>query len=461
MNSSEKIASEKSVVKAYGPLWVREISTIGTDRVGFFSQIQGTSVVDSEGVVVGKLNDLSIKPGETLLEVSRIVYTSNILREKVMLPLSNVLSIDCGVRLDLPRDEIPPGKLSEKEILITETILDKQIVDIDGLKVVRVNDVLLAPVKGALCLVGVDVGFKGILRRLGIMGRSGLSSRIMGKLPSRIIPWSYIGLLDPALRNIHLKISRKTISDLHPADIADIIEDLNNRDRLMVLDSLGDETAAEALEEVDPDVQATVVKHMDADDMADILEKMDPAEAADLLDMVTEEKASEVLGLMEPEEAEDVMELMGYSDQSSGSIMTNEYIWVRSYCKVSDIFERLRKAGQDVDMIYYIYVLNDTGQLIGVASLRDLLLADPSGKIDDFMKTDLISILPTASIEGATNLLSKYDFLSIPVVDPEGNMLGIVTFDDALDNVIPEDLKTRLPWNYHKMRRARAKEHGV
>lgn len=444
-----------------GPIWTRDISATGTDRVGFFSQLQGMKIVDCNRSVVGKLNDLSIKSGETLLEISRVVYTSNILGEKVILPMSSVRSIDCAIQLDLPRDEIPPGKLSEKELLITETILDKQIVDIDGLKVVRVNDVLLAQVKGALCIVGVDVGFQGILRRVGVLGRSGISCQIMSKLPARIIPWSYVDLLDPALRNIHLKISRKTIKDLHPADIADIIEDLNNRDRLMVLDSLGDETAAEALEEVDPDVQATVVKQMDADDMADILEKMDPAEAADLLDMVPKEKASEVLGLMEPEEAEDVIELMGYSDQSAGSIMTNEYVWVRSYCKVSDIFERLRKAGQDVDMIYYVYVLNDKGQLIGVASLRDLLLADPSGKIDDFMKKDLISVLPTANIEEVANLLSKYDFLSVPVVDPDGKMLGIVTFDDALDNVIPEDLKTRLPWNYHKMRRVRAKEHGV
>lgn len=449
-----------TVAGTSGPLWAKEIASMGTDRVGFFSQLQGMKILDSESAVVGKLNDLSLRPGEVLLEISRIVYTSNILGERVILPMSSVRSIDCVVQLDVPRDEIPPGRLSQKELLVTETILDKQIVDIDGLKVVRVNDVLLAQVKSSLCLVGVDVGFKGILRRLGIAGRKGFSCGLMNRFPNNIIPWSYVDLLDPALRSIHLKIPRKTIKDLHPADIADILEELNNRDRLMVLGSLDDEKAAETLEEVQPDVQATVVKQMDADNVADILERMNPDDAADLLGMMPKDKASEVLDLMEPEEAEDVKELMGYGEKSAGSIMTTEYVGVRSSCSISDIFSRLRRAGQEIDMIYYIYVLNDKEQLIGVASLRDLLLANPSEKVSEIMKPDVISTLPTATIDEVTNLLSKYDFLSVPVVDQDGKMLGIVTFDDALDSIIPEDLKKRLPWNYHKLRRIRGGGHN-
>lgn len=449
-----------TVAGTSGPLWAKEIASMGTDRVGFFSQLQGMKILDSESAVVGKLNDLSLRPGEVLLEISRIVYTSNILGERVILPMSSVRSIDCVVQLDVPRDEIPPGRLSQKELLVTETILDKQIVDIDGLKVVRVNDVLLAQVKSSLCLVGVDVGFKGILRRLGIAGCKGFSCGLMNRFPNNIIPWSYVDLLDPALRSIHLKIPRKTIKDLHPADIADILEELNNRDRLMVLGSLDDEKAAETLEEVQPDVQATVVKQMDADNVADILERMNPDDAADLLGMMPKDKASEVLDLMEPEEAEDVKELMGYGEKSAGSIMTTEYVGVRSSCSISDIFSRLRRAGQEIDMIYYIYVLNDKEQLIGVASLRDLLLANPSEKVSEIMKPDVISTLPTATIDEVTNLLSKYDFLSVPVVDQDGMMLGIVTFDDALDSIIPEDLKKRLPWNYHKLRRIRGGGHN-
>jgi magnesium transporter len=439
-------------IKASGPLWTKEAAANGTNKVSFFSQLQGKKIVDKEGKAVGKLTNLSLKPGETLLEISRIVYTSNILGEKVILPMCSVSSINGDIRLDVARDEIPPGKLSDKELLVTETILDRQIVDIDGLKVVRVNDVLLAQFKRSLCLVAVDVGFKGILRRLGF---SGLASSFLDRLPSHIIPWSYIDPLDPSLRSIHLKISRKTINDLHPADIADIFEGLNNKDRLLILDSLGDETAAETMEEMDPEVQATMVKQMDSDDVADILENMNPDDAADLLGIMSENKATEVLNLMNDEVAEEVKELMRYSDRSAGSLMTTEYIAVSSGSSVSEIFSRLRMSGQDIDMIYYIYVQNDVGQLLGVMSLRDLILADPALQAGDAMKKDVLSVLPTATIEEVTNLLSKYDFLCVPVLDHGGKILGIVTFDDALDDIIPEDLRKRMPWNYHKLRRVR------
>ena len=135
--------------------------------------------------------------------------------------------------------------------------------------------------------------------------------------------------------------------------------------------------------------------------------------------------------------------------------MTTEYIAVRGNCSVSDIFSTLRRSGQEIDMIYYIYVQNDQGQLLGVMSLRDLLLADPVQLAMDVMKREVLSVLPTASIEEVTNLLSKYDFLSVPVVDQDGKILGIVTFDDALDDIIPEDMKKNMPWNYHKLRRVR------
>lgn len=451
MNSPKSII-EKASGNGQGPLWAKEIMAMGTDRVSFFSQLQGIKIVDKNETVVGKLNDLSIRPGETLLEISRIVYISNILQEKVILPMSSVCSIDCEIKLDLSREEIPPGKLSEKELLLTETILDKQIVDIDGLKVVRVNDVLLAQVKGALCLVGVDVGFKGILRRLGI---SWLSKPILDKIPNHIIPWWYIDPLDPSLRRIHLKISKKSIQDLHPADIADIIEELNNKDRLLVLNSLEPETAAEAMEEVKPEVQVTMVNQMETDDVAYLLKDMNPDNAADILEMMTKEKASEVLDLLGPEAAEDVKELMGYSDRSAGSLMTTDFIGVRSECKVSEVFARLRKEGQEIDMIYYLYVLDDKEQILGVMSLRDLLLAEPGFKVNDVMKTEVLSVLPTATTEEVTSLLSKYDFLSVPVVDQNGKMLGIITFDDALESIIPDDLKQKLPWNYHKNRRVR------
>jgi Mg/Co/Ni transporter MgtE len=154
-------------------------------------------------------------------------------------------------------------------------------------------------------------------------------------------------------------------------------------------------------------------------------------------------------------EAEEVRELMAYSNSSAGSLMTTDYVAVPSGCTVSNIFSILRRSGKEVDMIYYIYVQSDSGQLLGVMSLRDLLLAEPDDIASTVMKKEVLSVLPTSTIEEVTNLLSKYDFLCVPVADEEGRILGIVTFDDALDEIIPEDLRKRMPWNYHKLRRIR------
>jgi magnesium transporter len=422
----------------------------GTGNVAYFSGFQGRRVVDSEGRAIGKLKDFAIMPGETLLEVSRLVYTSNILGESVIVPMTAVSSMDGDVKLKIAREDIPPGKLSENEMLVVETVLDKQIVDIDGLKVVRVNDVLLSKIKDKLCLVGVDVGFKGILRRLGF---TWISDLFLQRMPDNFIAWSYIDPLDAGLRRIHLKIPRKDIGDLHPADIADIIEELDHKEQLLILESLDDETAAEAFEEVQPDVQAQIVRHMDSDDVADILENMNPDDAADVIHMMPEEKASEVLNLMEPEEASEVKELLAYSHRSAGGLMTNEFIGMPAASKVSDVFEKLRHSGSEIDMIYYVYVLDEKERLIGVLSLRDLLLAKPDQGIAEVMLSDVFSVSPDTPAEEVANLLSKYDLLAMPVIDADGVMLGVVTFDDALEDIIPEDIRKQLPRNYRIVRK--------
>lgn len=448
MSLSKSVSNIISSLPATGVLRGPEGQNV--ENVAYFSAFQGQKVIDNQGRVIGRIKDFAITPGETLLEVSRIIYTSNILRESITVPMSSVESFDGSFRLKIPREEIPPGKLSDHEMLIMETILDKQIVDIDGLKVVRVNDVLLTRIKDKLCVVGVDVGFKGIMRRLGL---GWVSGRLLTTMPDNLIAWSYIDPLDPGLRRIHLKIPRKQIGDLHPADIADIIEELDRKEQLLILESLGDEKAAEALEEIEPDVQAKIVRHMDSDDVADILENMNPDDAADVIHLMPREKACEVLKLMDAEDASDVKELLHYSHRSAGGLMTNEFVSVPVSSKVSDVFERLRELGNEIDLIYYVYVLDDMEHLNGVMSLRDLLLSKPDQSIAEVMKSDLLSVLPDSTGDEVANLLSKYDLLAIPVVDKDGVMLGVVTFDDALEDVLPEDLRKQLPRNYRMIRK--------
>ncbi len=420
-------------------------------NVTYFSAYQGRKVIDSEGRHIGKLKDFAITPGEALLEVSRLVYTSNILGDSVVVPMTSVGSLDGDIRLTIAREDIPPGKLSENEMLLVETVLDKQIVDIDGLKVVRVNDVLLSKIKDKLCIVGVDVGFKGIVRRLGF---ARFAHRFLQGLPDNFIAWSYIDPLDPGLRRISLKIPRKDIGELHPADIADIIEELDRKEQLLILQSLDEETAAETFEEVEPDVQAQIVRHMDNDDIADMLENMNPDDAADVLHMMPEEKATEVLDLMEPEEASEVKELLEYPHRSAGGMMTNEFVSMPVNSTIADVFATLRRQVEEIDMIYYVYVLDEKEHLLGVLSLRDMLLADPAQPVSDVMHTELFHVHPDTLADEVANLLSKYDLLALPVLDDDGVMLGVVTFDDALDDIIPEDIREKLPRNYRIVRKA-------
>jgi magnesium transporter len=428
-------------------------------RATFFSNYLGKAVIDKNGRTLGKLKDFAIKPGESLLEVSGVVYGEGLLSEvlghDVIVNMANVESMNEDIRLKVAMEEIPPGMLSGNEMLITDTILDKQIVDIDDLKVVRVNDVLLAWIKGSLCLVGVDVGFNGIMRRLGIMWVP-RSLKVL-KFPEHIISWSYIDPLDPALRKVQLKIPRRNVGDLHPADIADIIEELDNKGRFTILRSLDEETAAETLEMVEPDVRSNMLRQMSSADVAEIMDNMNPDDAADILITMPRERATEILKRMcdlSKEHASDIRDLMTYRENSAGGMMNTEFIYVHPDQKISEAFARLRAKGHDIDMIYYLYVLDEKEHVVGVFSLRDLLLADPSKQVKDIMVTEVISVLPTSSREEVANVLSRYDLLALPVVNNENVMLGIVTFDDALEYTLPEDIKSRLPANYHRIRRA-------
>ena len=246
---------------------------------------------------------------------------------------------------------------------------------------------------------------------------------------------------------------RKNIDDLHPADIADIIEDLDNKGRMTILRSLDDETAAETMEEVVPDVQAAMIRQMSTHDVAGLLDDMNPNDAADILTKMPTDRASEVLGIMNSEISSNIKELMGYHANSAGGMMNTEFIWVLTRCTVADVYERLRNKGRDTDMIYYIYVLDEKDHLLGVISLRDLILSKPEVNVKDIMTTDLITVLPTFSDSDVADVISKYDFLAIPVVNNDGMLLGIITVDDALERVLPEDVKKQLPQNLHRIRR--------
>jgi CBS domain-containing protein len=333
----------------------------------------------------------------------------------------------------------------EESIFLARDVLDKQIIDTDGARVIRVNDLELLRVSGKVVVSNVDVGGLGILRRIGLAGAAkGLTGRLHVKAPESYIAWDHVELLryDQSMR---LKTPREKLTQLHPADIAEIISDLNRAESGHILEALDVEHLADMLEEVEPDFQASLVEDMPDERVADLLEEMEPDEAADLLAELPPDRSHDLLALMEKDEADDVIKLLSYPEDSAGGIMTTEYAVVPPSITAAQAIEVLRQASDEAETIFYIYVADDSNHLVGMFSLRALIFAQPETPVEDFMVKRVVSVDLLDSQEQVAQVISKYDLLAVPVVDENNILHGIVTADDALDKIIPTAWKKRLP----------------
>ncbi|HEY3272938.1 MAG TPA: CBS domain-containing protein [Methanocella sp.] len=428
------------------PVWLGELRKMGVSDVAFFSQLDGRKVLDSRGQYLGRLHDLLVKPGERFLDVSAIVYSHGLFHTYIV-HWGQVADIAEVVRLNVPLEQIPPGEKGPDELSLREVVLDKQIVDTEGLKVVRVNDLVMARFDGTISVIGVETGLKGLVRRLGL---THWFRPLLRDVPDHIIPWSYIQPLQPELLSLHLKIPRHGISELHPADIADIIEELNNRQRITILKTLDDEKAAEALEESDMDTQVRVAECMNKARMAHILENMAPEEAADLIGELSQERSSELLALMDPENAREISGLLKYPETSAGGLMSPEYVAVSDRSTVGEAVETIRGRREDVWAVYYVYVVDAMDRLRGFISLKDLILSPYDARVSDIMSDVARQITPDTPAEEIASFMAKYDLLSVPVVDQENMLKGVVTIDDIIDLVIPARWKNHLPRTFPK-----------
>jgi magnesium transporter len=368
-------------------------------------------------------------------------------RRQIFVPWSSVAGLDVeGARLRTGTLDI--GRFSQRpnEILLGADLMDKQIVDIDGRKVVRVNDLRLDEIEGKLHLVAVDVGAAGLLRRLGIDGAFRIIARNLRlPLPERYIDWEDVDPVETSIASIKLRVPHVGLAELHPADLASIIDQLAPRDRAGVLASLDDEAAADAIEEMEPDTQVEVLEDLEPARAADILEEMSPDDAADLVADLSDEARGEILALMERDEAAEVQELLGYPEDSAGGIMTTEFVAVQESLTAAQTIDRLRELEPDAETIYYVYVTDDDGRLVGVLSLRDLIVAPPAAPIAAVMIKEPVAVPVLADQDEVAQVVARYNLLAAPVVDSEGRLAGIVTVDDAMDSILPTAWKKRLP----------------
>ncbi len=403
----------------------------------FVSEVYRKPVLDQTGEVIGRLRDITVSMGEPYPAISGLVIASG--RNIYTIPWESVNLFNRRViSINALRHNLVPSSPSASYIMIFRDMLDKQIVDIDGAKLVRVNDLRLADVKGSLCLVAADIGLRGILRRLGLEAQGErLFSLFRMKLPHKLIGWHYLQAVEPKVARLTLTVSRQKVSQMHPADLAEIISEVSSKERAALFGSLDVETAAEALHELEPSVQADIIDDMTRERASDILEQMPPDEAADVLGDLPKEKADELIKLMEKEEAEDVQELLEHEEDTAGGLMTTEYLAFPPDITVEDAIKELRLEAPDVETIYYLYVVDDNERPVGVLSLKNLILARPPDMLKDIMKTPVKTIPLDADKDDVAEFISKYNLLAAPVVDENNVLRGIVTVDDVVDFLMP------------------------
>lgn len=424
---------------------VREALPPATRRALFFlSTVLGRPLVDGQDERLGTIKDLIVRlDNDRHPPVSALVAHTQ--GRDVYLPRSSIESIGpAGARLRTAKINLQRFARRDHEILLGKDVLDRQLIDVDGRRVVRVNDLQLAAVDGEYRLVGVDVGGKALLRRLA---PARFSRRA---LAGDIIDWAELEYFASHAPEVRLRLSHERIAKLHPVEIARLVDALSYRQGAEVIESLDDETAAETLQEMTEERQADIVGGMDEERAADILEEMDPNDAADLLQDLSDEKMEDLLERMEAGDQEDLRELLGYEEDTAGGVMTNNFLTVPVSYTAGEVVAALRvlEEDQEPDLIYYLYVVPEpeSYQLLGVVSLRDLLVRTRADTpLREIMRTELVVAHPHDEARAVARKVAEYNLVAVPVVDDEGDLVGVVTVDDAMDLLLPEEWRPRVP----------------
>jgi magnesium transporter len=406
----------------------------------FLSQVLGKSIVDSAGQFQGRVLDLVAAVADLYPPVTALLYLPRGAQSPARLPWNKVTDILGPVVTSSPvLPDVSSGNRGEGELLLKESLLDKQIVDTHGAKILRVNDLHLLKVNQNLFLIHVDVGFRGLMRRVGLEKATDKFFQWFFDyhLADHFIPWRFVQpLSSPDL--LRLKIAQNRLSLLHPADLADIIEDLDIHKRTEVFQSLDVETAAEALEETDPKIQVRLIENLNPAKASDIIEEMSPSEAADLLGDLPKEKAEGILKEMEKEIAEDVKELLEHPEEKAGGLMTTAFATLPPRATAREALELLRQEADNLDVIDYTYVADPEEHLLGVISLRDLLIVSPQTRVEDMMDSRVVNVGLEHEKEEIAKLFAKYGLKAIPVVDEENHIKGVIPFKSLLEVVAPE-----------------------
>jgi magnesium transporter len=410
----------------------------------FLSEILNRRVIDSEGKIVGKVVDLRAKLGELFPGVVSVHVKQKRSERLLAFSWQNVESINGNVmRLKADAEgQNTDLEIKEGEILLKDEILDKQVVDTHGAKIERANDLHLLLAEGRLSVVHVDYGVRGIFRRLGwIRYVDALTNWLFAyQIPNKLLSWKYIQPLshDPRKKTLKLNLTHRKLSEIHPSDLADILEELDKHERSYVFHALDVETQADTLEEVNSETKVSLIEDLSDEVASDVIEEMEPDEAADLLLDLPEDKKKELIETMETDKRVELEELLKFKEGTAGSIMTPDFIACLQTDTAGKVMDIFKQSTDPLDTISYIYVKDDQEKLVGVVTLRELILNQPETPVDSFMNRHLVKLKTDDSVKEVAETFKKYKFLALPVVDEDDRMKGIITLRDGIEAIFPE-----------------------
>lgn len=408
----------------------------------FATELMGAKTYDAQGNYVGKLREFFIEPAEQPNRVARYLLSRGRFQPLVA-RYDQIASVSpTNVRLNVNERLLEPYEPNESWLAVTKDLLDQQIIDTSGRKVVRVNDVDLAEQRAngsvELRLAQVDVGLPGAVRRL-LQGVAppGVIRRLQDNLPPKKIRWEFVNLVesDP-LRRVKLRITHEKLEDLHPADLADIVEDLSAAERQGIIASLDEETAAAVLAELDARLTAQIMEKLDPEKAADILEEMPPDAAADLLADLPRETSQEVLDEMPGREAEEVRELLEFDPSTAGGMMNPEFVFVGEMSTRTEVLTWMRKQDLNLDQLDTIVLLDSAAQFSGTVPIAKLLLAEAEETLAELKTEPLLSVPPDANEKEVFELFDKYNLRMLTVVDEDRRPVGTITVDDVVSRLL-------------------------
>ncbi len=405
------------------------------------TEVIGAETYDSFGNYVGRVREMFVEPADQPNRVAKLLLGRGQYRP-LLARYDQIGSVAPGkIKLTTDESALELYQPNEAWLAIGKDLLDQQIIDTNGRKVVRVNDIDLADQRTngntELRITQVDVGLPGAVRRLlqGIVPPMAIR-RIQKKLPPRKILWEFVNLIEPdPLRRVKLRLSSQKLEALHPADLADIMEELSPDERQGIISSLDEETAAETIAELDKRLQTQVVEKLDPERAADIIEEMSPDAAADLLASLEPETSQEVLGEMEHREAHDVEQLLKFEQNTAGGMMTTEIVVVGDEATRGEVVDYIRFHEISPDQLDNVILINKDAALAGTVPIARLLLSDSEQRMSELVFEPLLSVTASAHDKEIFELFDKYNLRGLTVVDNDNHPIGTITVDDVVSRM--------------------------